>query len=128
MGNADIRVARLTSRFGVGSRGLISGDACRRENGFPEDDAPTPREFRNWLLLKIASGSSTPEQVGAAVKALGVDLGVLPEIQAPTREAPSPPSIADHPVRDMPDTAALGAGREPSPRLGQHQAARRPIL
>ena len=107
-----LRPDRSKEAFELYDRGLISGDACRRENGFPEDDAPTPREFRNWLLLKIASGSSTPEQVGAAVKALGVDLGVLPEIQAPTREAPSPPSIADHPVRDMPDAAALIAACE----------------
>jgi hypothetical protein len=107
-----LRPDRSKEAFELYDRGLISGDACRRENGFPEDDAPSPREFRNWLLLKVASGSSTPEQVGAAVKALGVDLGVLPEIQAPTREAQPPPSVEEHPVRDLPDAAALVAACE----------------
>ena len=107
-----LRPDRSKEAFELYDRGLISGDACRRENGFPEDDAPSPIEFKNWLLLKIASGSSTPEQVEAAVKALGVDLGVLPAIQAPSREAQPPPSIENHPVRDLPDAAALVAACE----------------
>ena len=107
-----LRPDRSKEAFELYDRGLISGDACRRENGFPDDDAPSPEEFKNWLLLKVASGSSTPEQVEAAMKALGVDLGVTPAIQAPTRQAPSPPSIADHPTRTEPDAAALVAACE----------------
>jgi len=107
-----LRPDRSKEAFELYDRGLISGDACRRENGFPEDDAPSPEEFRNWLLLKVASGSSTPEQVEAAMKALGVDLGVTPALQGPTREAQPPPSIEDHPTRTEPEAAALVAACE----------------
>ena len=100
-----LRPDRSKEAFELYDRGLISGDACRRENGFPDDDAPTPEEFKNWLLLKVASGSSTPEQVQAALAALGVPLAV-PELQGPTREAQPTPSIADHPTRTEPDRAA----------------------
>jgi len=94
-----LRPDRSKEAFELYDRGLISGDACRRENGFPEDDAPSPEEFRNWLLLKVASGSSTPEQVGAAIAALGVDLGPLALPAATPRDAQPPPSLEEHPTR-----------------------------
>jgi hypothetical protein len=102
-----LRPDRSKEAFELFDRGLISAEATRRENGFSEDDQPSPIEFKTWLLMKIASGSATPDQVGAATKALGVDLGVLPELGGPTREAQQPPSLEEHPTRPRtPDEAA----------------------
>jgi hypothetical protein len=103
-----LRPDRSKEAFELFDRGLISAEATRRENGFSEDDKPTFDEFQTWLLIKIASGSATPDQVEAATKALGVDLGVDPALlQGPTREAQQPPSLVDHPTRPRtPDEAA----------------------
>jgi hypothetical protein len=93
-------------------RGLISGEATRRETGFSEDDAPNAAEFQFWLLSKIATGSATPEQVQAALAQLGVNLQVIGE-QSPIREAPQPPSLEEHPREPKtPEAAALIAACE----------------
>jgi hypothetical protein len=94
-----LRPDRSKEAFELYDRGLISAEATRRENGFSEDDRPTADEFQLWLLTKLASGSATPEQVEAAVRALGVNLGNTPSLQAPTRETPQPPSLEEHPTR-----------------------------
>jgi hypothetical protein len=95
-----LRPDRSREAFELYDRGLITAEATRRENGFSEDDRPSSVEFQLWLLTKVASGSATPDQVGAALRTLGVDLGPSPiEDQGPTRETPLPPSISDHPVR-----------------------------
>ena len=109
-----LRPDRSKEAFELFDRGLISGEATRRETGFSEDDAPTPDEFQFWLLTRIAAGSATPEQVEAAVRALGVDLQVLPVIeQAPSREAQPPPSLEEHPNEPRtPDENAHAVGRE----------------
>jgi hypothetical protein len=86
-------------------RGEIDGQALRRETGFSEDDKPSDPEFRDWLLRKIAGGSATPEQVAAALAALGVDLGDPNPAEA-TREARPDRSLDKHPRRDLPDTLA----------------------
>ena len=80
-------------------RGLLSREALLRENGFDVTDLPPDDEFKTWLLRKVASGSATPEQVGAALKALGVTLDA-PVEQGPTREARPDPSLEDHPTED----------------------------
>lgn len=92
-----LRPDRSQEAFELYDRGLITAVALRRENGFSEDDAPTPDEFKHWLLVKVASGSSTPEQVQAALSALGVVLeGVVGDTP---REAQQPPSLEEHPTR-----------------------------
>ncbi len=93
-----LRPDRSKEAFELWDRGLITDEALRRENGFSEDDAPTPEEFTRWLLVKVATGSSTPEQVGAALGMLGADLGVSANPTA-VREAPQPPSLEEHPTR-----------------------------
>jgi len=93
-----LRPDRSKEAFELYDRGLISAEACRRENGFPEDDAPTAAQQTQWLLLKVATGSSTPDQVGAALKMLGVILET-PALPGPPRETPQPPSLMDHPTR-----------------------------
>lgn len=104
-----LRPDRSKEAFELYDRGLISAEALRRENGFSEDDAPDDAEFHTWLLIKVASGSTTPEQVGAALAALGVPLAV-PQIEAVPTEAPSTPSLEDHPSRPRtPSESALVA-------------------
>ena len=53
-------------------RGVISNATLLREVGFADGDAldVTSDEFRFRLLFKVAGGSSTPEQVQAALKVL----------------------------------------------------------
>jgi len=93
-----LRPDRSKEAFELYDRGLLSVEALLRENGFDIDDLPDEIGFRRWLLVKVASGSSTPEQVQAALGALGVDLGdVLSE--AIPRQSPQPPSLEEHPQR-----------------------------
>lgn len=88
-------------------RGLIKGEVAVRANGFdPDNDMMDEAEQARWLTIKVASGSATPEQVQAALKALGVDLGTLIQPEAPTRESRPTPSIVDHPTREMPEREA----------------------
>lgn len=108
-----LRPDRSQEAFELYDRGLISSETLLRENGFDEDDRMDPEEFRTWLLVKIASGSSTPEQVGAALVALGVDLGlVYDDPNAETVQNGPPPSLEDHPSNDLPNAAALLAASE----------------
>lgn len=83
-------------------RGEIDAATLRRETGFDEESKPDEAEQKMWLLRKIASGSATPEQVGAAAQRLGVDLG--PVAGEGTREARPDPSLREHPERSAPDT------------------------
>lgn len=79
----------------------LSAKATRRETGFDEDDAPTDDERRQRLLMKLADGSSNPEQVAAAYEILGI-VGI-PGDSGPVREARPNPSLEDHPTRDLPE-------------------------
>lgn len=91
--------------------GVLSAKRLLEENGFSEDDLPTPQERREWLLLKVAGGSATPEQVGAALAELGVDLPV--ESTGETRESRPDPSMEPLPLPQAPpDQSALVAACE----------------
>jgi len=108
-----LRPDRSKEAFELYDRGLLKVEALLRENGFDMDDLPDEEEHRKWLLVKVASGSSTPEQVQAALAALGVDLGVLTD-GGQTRETPQSPSLLDHPVNprtpaERPAAALLAA-------------------
>lgn len=92
-------------------RGLISVTTLLRENGFdPEQDRPDEKEFQRWLLIKIASGSSTPEQLHAALRELGINLDVPSLAPGRTQELPSPPSLEEHPRRPR-DPSDVGRRR-----------------
>lgn len=84
--------------------GELSAEAMLRENGFDEADAMAPEERTIWLTKKVAGGSTTPELVAFALKLLGVD---VPEaslvVEATPTEAPSDPSLLQHPTRDLPE-------------------------
>jgi hypothetical protein len=107
-----LRPDRSKEAFELYDRGLLSAMALLRENGFDSDDLPDEEEFKRWLLRKVATGSATPEQVQAALGALGVVL----EIEAPQsqpRESQPTPSIEDHPTRPRtPSESALVAASE----------------
>lgn len=85
--------------------GELSGETLRRETGFDDSDSMKPEEQQQWFLRKVASGSTTPELVEAALRALNVPLGeiVSTDPSEETTEAPSNPSLKDHPVRELPD-------------------------
>ena len=91
--------------------GELSAEAMLRENGFDPSDAMDETERTAWLTKKVAGGSTTPELVAWALSALGVKVPagslVAPE-QAPT-EAPSDPSLLEHPTRDLPNSDAVAA-------------------
>lgn len=107
-----LRPDRSKEAFELYDRGLITAEAVRRENGFGEEDAPDEDEFQRWLLIKIAGGSATPEQMQAALLALGIPLSV-PELQSPTRESQPDPSLDEHPSKPRtPNESALLAASE----------------
>lgn len=114
-----LRPDRSKEAFELYDRAVISEAAVLRENGFdPSDLMPAP-EKEQWLLRRIAAGQVTPEQVGAALQLLGIDLPAPPEAQgvapdAPGEARPQPdrakpaPSLEDHPTRPRtPNESAL---------------------
>lgn len=86
--------------------GLLNDNALLRETGFdPDNDGMDDEQRKVWFLRKMASGSTTPAQVEAAFRVLfNMDLDTEDPEEENT-EAPSPPSLAEHPVRDIPDQA-----------------------
>lgn len=75
---AAIRLRPNRSREAIDlyDRGRLSSEALLRETGFDTTDAPRPVEFKEWLLTKIALGSTSPEQTQAAAEKLGASLDV----------------------------------------------------
>jgi hypothetical protein len=64
-------------------------------------------ERKAWLLRKIATGSTSPEQTQAALRILGADLGIVPNLGTGNAEiAPrldTRRSLEDHPDQGPPD-------------------------
>jgi hypothetical protein len=107
-----LRPDRSREAFELYDRGLLSAKALLRENGFPVADLPEPEEFQRWLLVKAATGSTTPEQVEAAMEQLGVDLSTTGTVTQPRQERPAP-SLEAHPSRPRtPGETALVAASE----------------
>jgi hypothetical protein len=97
-----LRPNRSREAIELYDRGQLDGEALRRETGFAEDDAPDQDQSRDWLLRKVAGGSTTPEQVEAALAILGVDI-TGGRNQGETREERPNPSLKDHPDRSFPE-------------------------
>lgn len=56
----------------LNERGLLSNETTLREVGFdPENDMMTSAEFKRWLLVKMLSGSPSPEMMIEAMRLLG---------------------------------------------------------
>lgn len=96
--------------------GAVSKNTMLRENGFDvENDAMGADEFKEWMRQKVASGSTTPELVEAALREAGVLIQFerAPEKSSEeTQEARPAPSLKDHPVRDVPQDSTLVAAAE----------------
>jgi hypothetical protein len=104
-----IRPDRSKQALEMWDRGLLSAAVVVRETGFEPEDMMDDEERKTWLLVKIASGSATPEQVQAALGQLGVNLGPLALPEAPTRESRPTPSLEDHEERAEPETPAAAS-------------------
>lgn len=116
---SDIRLRpdRSKEALELFDRGQLDGNALRRENGFDETDAMDAASLREWLLRKVASGSTTPDQVAAALHELGVQLSTGGS--TPTQERPTP-SLEGHPQRSLPEPPVRqgpAPGRSASPRI-----------
>src|SRR5262245_23125380 len=107
-----LRPDRSKEAFELYDRGLLSPTALFRENGFAIADMASEDDFHKWLLVKAATGSTTPEQVQAAMLQLGVNLGPVTTNQNPREERPIP-SLEGHPSRPRtPAESALVAASE----------------
>lgn len=109
--------------------GLVKATTVLRENGFDAVlDMMDDEERKVWLMVKVATGSATPEQVQSALRTLGVNLGTLVTPEAPTRETRPDPSTEDHPTRDLPVRPAanlLLAAAEPMVLMALQRAGNR---
>lgn len=91
-------------------RGVLKADIALTETGFdPEQDKMDDEEFKRWLLVKVAGGSATPEQVNESLRLLGVVLNAdlspsKPESEPATGQPGRslPPSLDDHPYEGPP--------------------------
>jgi len=103
-----LRPNRSQEAIELYDRGELSGLALRRETGFQPEDTPPAEEFVRWLLRKIATGSTSPEQTDAALRLLGADL----QMPAMTSKENRPPpddmrtdTNPDLPSREIPTRA-----------------------
>jgi len=106
-----LRPNRSKEAFELYDRMQIDGEALRRETGFNEDDAPEPEDLRDLFIRKVASGSTTPELVAAALRALGVPIGQVEP--APPAQARPTPSLLEHPEQGPPDRPEQSARVQP---------------
>jgi hypothetical protein len=83
-----LRPNRSAEAIELYDRGELSSTALLRETGFQPEDAPEDEERRFWLLRKIATGSTSPEQTAAALAELGID--------APAEGGTENRGVADH--------------------------------
>jgi hypothetical protein len=72
-----LRPNRSSEAIELYNLGELSGPALRRETGFQPEDAPADEQIKMWILRKIATGSTSPEQTAAALKLIGIDLGPI---------------------------------------------------
>lgn len=96
-----LRPNRSKEAFELYDRGALNAKTLLIETGFdPETDQMDSLEHKQWWLRKIASGSTTPDQVAAALQILGVP-GIPASSPEPT-QAPPPRSLDEHPTREIP--------------------------
>lgn len=81
--------------------GELSGPALRRETGFQPEDAPAEEQVKEWILRKIATGSTSPEQTVAALRLIGVDLGPI-NVQGENAEPPDHMKLGNNFEADRP--------------------------
>lgn len=99
-----MRPNRSTEAIELYDRGELNGTVLRRETGFQPTDGLTDEQTILWLLRKIATGSTSPEQTVAALKELGVDItDTVGQIQSPINREPGDAQRTDarRQVRDQ---------------------------
>lgn len=106
-----LRPNRSKEAVELHDRLILSAEATARENGFVESDLMTDRERQIALMLKVASGSTTPELVEAALRKAGVDLQVRVADRRDPAEARPTPSLLDHPTRELPQEPSAAAAQ-----------------
>lgn len=113
-----LRPNRSAEAIELWDRGILSAREVLNETGF-KNGVMSPEELRMWFTMKVASGQTQPEIVEAALRALGVELDVRPELDEPDSDRPEQheqrptPSLNDHPQTGPPATDdALLAGCE----------------
>jgi hypothetical protein len=104
-----LRPNRSKEAIELYDRAELSGEALLRENGFDPADKMADKERIQWFLRKVASGSTTPELVDAALKAIGAQLEAAPS-PAPTTEERPTPSLEEHPLTGPPQVPAQSDG------------------
>jgi hypothetical protein len=98
-----LRPNRSKEALELRKEGILKAETVVTENGFKLEDMMTEEERANWLTQRIATGSTTPEQVAWALNILGVPMPATNPQVIPTREIQNQPSIAEHPTRDLPE-------------------------
>ena len=102
-----LRPNRSKEALELNDRLILSDEATARENGFEPSDLMTKDEQATKILGLAARGSTTPEIVAAAMKKVGVDLGINITDQRDPAQARPNRSLNEHPVREIP-TAPTG--------------------
>lgn len=102
-----LRPNRSKEALELNDRLILSDEATARENGFEPSDLMTKDEQATKILGLAARGSTTPEIVAAAMKKVGVDLGISITDQRDPAQARPTRSLNEHPVREIP-TAPTG--------------------
>lgn len=92
-----LRPDRSKESIELWQEGALSTARMLLENGLDPKDLPSDEEIKQHFLRKIAKGSATPEQVEAALAALGIELNSARYSlqQGPTRETRPDESLED---------------------------------
>lgn len=112
-----LRPNRSAEAIELYDRGVLSKEALIRENGFEITDLMDEKELAAWFRAKVASGSTTPELVEAALVALNaINATEVPqriiESGDDSQEARPTRSLESHPRRDPPELDPLTASAE----------------
>lgn len=98
-----LRPNRSKEALELNDRLILSDEAVLRENGFVDGDKMPSEDIVSALIRKVASGSTTPELVAAALREAGVNLDIEVTDTRPPAEARPTPSLQDHPTRELPE-------------------------
>jgi hypothetical protein len=99
-----LRPNRSKEALELRKEGILKETVVALENGFKEDDIMDDTERAEWITRRIATGSTTPEQVAWAAQILGVPIPAPTQPQViPSREIQQQPSTQEHPTRDIPE-------------------------
>lgn len=98
-----LRPNRSAEAIELYNLGELSGPALRRETGFQPEDAPGEEQIKEWILRKLATGSTSPEQTMAALQMIGIDLPVAVLDSGENKLPPDHIRIGTKPELDVPE-------------------------